>query len=199
MLVPQHPRSVARRREVAEMTVAVRQAPAIEPGHVVEAVPVASIPALRPDARDAGTIRVTVVYRWREYLAVLHEFMPVQMRAWERSRGRNPGRGLSWRSRLALAVLVPLVGTPAFFLKKRRLPVCHFTIDARGIERAARGGRLYTPWDEVVAVHRLQNAWLVAMRDGAMPLPHRCFDAAQRARFEHLVGPRFRDAGSIGP
>jgi len=199
MLVPQHPRPVARRREVAEMTLAVRQAAAIEPGHVVEAVAGASTPVRCPDAPAEETIRVTVVYHWREYLAVLREFMPRQMRDWEGSRGRPPGRGLSWSSRLAMAVLVPLVGTPAFFLKKRRLPVCRFTIDARGIERAARGGRLYADWDEVVAVHRLQDAWLVALRDGAMPLPHRCFDAAQRATFERFIGARFSDAGSSVP
>jgi len=35
MLVPEHPRPVGRRRAVAEMTVAAKQAVAIEPGHAL--------------------------------------------------------------------------------------------------------------------------------------------------------------------
>ena len=179
------------------MTVAVRQAAAIEPGHVVDATPVASPAARLPEPRDDEAIRLTVAYNLREYLAILREFMPVQMLEWERSRGRRPGRGLSWSSRLALALLVPLVGTPAFLLKKRRLPICRFTIDASGIQRRARGDRLRVAWNEVVEVHRLKDAWLVAMRNGAMPLPHRCFNATQRVAFERLLALR-RDAGCGG-
>ncbi len=193
MLVPQHPRPVARRREVAELTVSARQAATIAPGHVVPAAPGtavpprAAIPVRRPEAPADDTIRITVVYRLREYLAILREFMPTQMLQRERSRGQLGGRGLSWSARLALAVLVPLVGAPAFWLKKRRMPVCRFTIAASGIAREAGGGRLQAAWSEVVAVHRLDRAWLVALADGAMPLPYRCFSAAQRAGFERLV------------
>ncbi|HEY8973711.1 MAG TPA: hypothetical protein VIN75_05800 [Burkholderiaceae bacterium] len=35
MLFPEHPKPVSRRRAVAEMTVAARQAAAITPGHVL--------------------------------------------------------------------------------------------------------------------------------------------------------------------
>jgi len=35
MLVPEHPKPVSRRRAVAEMTVAARQAATIPPGHVL--------------------------------------------------------------------------------------------------------------------------------------------------------------------
>jgi len=45
MLVPKHPHPVARRRAVAEMTVAARQAAAIEPGHVLV---LPACPAQRP-------------------------------------------------------------------------------------------------------------------------------------------------------
>lgn len=181
------------------MTVAVRQVAAIEPGLVVEAAPVASPATRPPEPRDDEAIRLTVVYNLREYLAVLREFMPVQMLEWERSRGRRPGRGLSWSSRLAMTLLVTLVGTPAFLLKKRRLPACRFTIDVNGIEREARGDHLSVAWDDVVKVHRLKDAWLVAMRHGAMPLPHRCFSAGQRATFEHLLASRPDGESGIGP
>ena len=55
MLVPQHPRPVARRREVAEMTVAVRQAVAIGPGHVLEVV--AAAPAVPASVRAGPSTR----------------------------------------------------------------------------------------------------------------------------------------------
>ena len=43
MLVPRHPQPVARRRAVAEMTVAYKQAATIPPGHVFE-IPSAAVP-----------------------------------------------------------------------------------------------------------------------------------------------------------
>jgi len=50
MLVPQHPRPVGRRRAVAEMTVAAKQAAAIESGHVL-VLPAA--PAVGPGGSSA--------------------------------------------------------------------------------------------------------------------------------------------------
>jgi hypothetical protein len=187
MLIPQHPRSVARCRAVAELSVASQQAPAIEPGHVVQAAGAAP-PGGDPEADEAGApkappICFPVVYRLPEYLAVLREHLPRQLLAAERARG---GR-LSWRMRVALRVLVPLVGTPMFLLKKRRMPVCRFRIDAAGIEREAGGGRLVLAWDEVVAVHRLRGVWRVDTGRGGLPLPHRCLDLAQRAALERLL------------
>ncbi|HYP33805.1 MAG TPA: hypothetical protein VES00_18185 [Burkholderiaceae bacterium] len=52
MLVPQHPRPVSRRRAVAEMTVAAKQAAPIAPGHVLE-LPAVARPAEPPDAAAA--------------------------------------------------------------------------------------------------------------------------------------------------
>ena len=57
MLVPQHPRPVGRRRAVAEMTVAARQAAAIEPGHVLhiaDAHPGADLPVTRREGPGVG-------------------------------------------------------------------------------------------------------------------------------------------------
>ena len=50
MLVPRHPQPVARRRAVAEMIAAVRQAAPIVPGHVLQlATPAPAPPAPAPD------------------------------------------------------------------------------------------------------------------------------------------------------
>ena len=191
MLVPKPPMPVGRRRAVAEMTVAWKQVAAIEPSHVFE---------IEGDARDAGLpavlardsgleppIRFTVVYRMREYLALLHEHLPASMRKWELARGKRPRQELNWSSRVGIRLLLPLIGVPGFLLKKRRMPVCDFTIDAAGIERRTRDGTLHVAWTDVVQVHRYAQAYLVDKGSGGLPLPYRCLDAAQRAAFERLL------------
>jgi hypothetical protein len=81
-----------------------------------------------------------------------------------------------------LGLWVVLVGTPMFYMKKRRMPVCAFHIDAAGIARATRDGELVRRWDEVKAVRRYRRGYLVIMADGAMPIPLRCLTAAQQER-----------------
>ena len=178
------------------MSVAFQQAPTIEPGHVVQA----TIPAPRPGEPVAAggsvaqepPICFSVVYRLPEYLAILRETLPGRLLGRERARGRGGADRLSWSARVALWLLVPLLGAPVFLLKKRRMPVCRFTIDVAGIAREAGGGRLVVPWDQVVAVHRLRSAWLIDKGRGGLPVPRRCLDAAQRAAFERLLVSRFR-------
>jgi len=191
MLLPEHPKPVGRRRAVAEMTVAARQAATIAPGHVLH-VADARVGAPAPVAREEGgdarpPLRFTVAYRLAEYVAVLREAMPRRLLAWERSRGRCLDGRLSLQARLALIVLLPIVGVPTFLLKKRRMPTCRFTVDASGIERVTADGRLHIEWRNVVAVHRLRAAWLVDKGDGALPIPHRCLGHAQQAEFERML------------
>jgi len=199
MLLPQHPRPVARRRAVAEMTVAARQAAAIAPGHVLHVAD-----AGRDAGRDAGVpvalgegagveplLRFAVALGLREYLEILREAMPLKLLAWERTRGKGADGRLSLQARMALKVLLPVVGIPTFLLKKRRMPVRRFAVDATGLERATAAGRLRVAWRDVVAVHRLQSAWLVDKGDGALPIPHRCLDDVQTATFERLLVSHF--------
>jgi hypothetical protein len=142
-------------------------------------------------AHGEPPICFSVIYRLPEYLAILREYLPVQLLEWERSRSKKPRGRLSWSSRATVALMVPLIGTPIFLRKKRRMPVCRFTIDGERIVREAGGGRLSVPWSEVVTVHRLAGAWMIDKGRGALPLPYRCLDAAQRAAFERLLVSRF--------
>jgi hypothetical protein len=82
---------------------------------------------------------------------------------------------------------VALIATPIFYVKKRRMPLCAFDIDADGIARTTRAGRLVRRWDEVKAVRRYRQGYLVFMERGAMPIPLRCMTAAQQERFRALV------------
>lgn len=195
MLFPRPPRPVGRQREVAAAVVAVKQAAAIVPGHVLQvrgdAPAVDALTAREPSPSVEPVIALRVVYELREYLAMLREHLPQDLLAWERSRGKAADGRLSWQTRAALAMLVPLVGAVIFWRKKRLMPVCHFAIDAHGIERRAGGGRLAFAWDEVRAVHRLREAYIIDKADGGLPLPYRCFDAGQRAAFERLLLSRF--------
>ena len=202
MLVPRHPTPVGRRRAVAEQSVAWTQAATIAPGHVLEATdaPRDALPpvAAQADVGKAPPICFAVVYRLPEYLGLLREHLPRQLRqqAQAQARGHAGTGSLSWCYRLALRVLIPLIGTPMFLLKKRRMPVCRFAIDHERIERVAGAGTLSVDWADVVAVHRYANAYLVDQGDGGLPLPYRCLSAQQRAAFEHLLRSRFGPAAA---
>jgi hypothetical protein len=183
---------VPRRRAVVEMTVAWKQAAPIPAGHVVEMTRQphgADLPGTR--SPPSPSIRFTVRYRLREYLAIVGEYLPRRLLELQRSRAKARPRRLGWGARLILALMVPLVGGPLFLLKRRRMPVCRFTIDAERIRREAGGRVLSVPWADVVAVHRLAGAWMIDKGDGAMPLPFRCLGAAQREAFERLLASRF--------
>lgn len=194
MLFPRPPRPVPRQREVATAVVAHKQRAAITSEHVLQARPDAPVVdplVAREGAEATPAITLRVVYGLREYLAILREYLPEEMVSWEQARGKAADGRPSWQVRATVAMLVPLVGPPVFWRKKRLMPVCRFSIDAHGIERRAGGGRLAFAWDEVRAVHRLRDAYLINKERGGVPLPYRCFDDAQRAAFERLLQSRF--------
>src|SRR5438094_547387 len=96
------------------------------------------------------------------------------------ARRDKPG---AWRrrwERLARAIGVALLLTPVFYVKKRRMPVCEFCIDASGIERTTRQGQVRRRWDEVRAVRRYRRGYLVMFENSGMPIPFRCLTAAQQ-------------------
>ncbi len=114
----------------------------------------------------------------------------------------GPGwlRGLAMAaSALALAWVpaltgfwVALLATPVFYMKKRRMPLCVFEIDAAGIVRPTRSGQLVRRWDEVEAVRRCRQGYLVIVESGAMPIPLRCLTATQQERFRAFALERGR-------
>ena len=126
-------------------------------------------------------IRFTVSYGLREYLAILADFLPGALS----ERGR-PCERLNFGSRLALAAVV----TPMFGYKKLRIGDCSFVINAEGLTRDSRSGPLVVPWRKVLRVHRLKSAYLIQKDTGMMPLPYRCFTAAERQRLERWAGER---------
>jgi hypothetical protein len=190
MLVPRPPRLPPARRAVPEIVVRYEQPAPISVGHVLRAkVDEREITSRLGEADPA--IHFTVIYELREYLRLLGEHLPADIHAWERARTKAPRDQLSWSGRVALAVLVPLMGTPIFLLKKRRMPICRFTIDVGGIERRTNDGSLFAAWTDVVAVHRYSQAYLIDKGHGGMPIPYRCLTVAERAQFERFLLSRF--------
>jgi len=204
VLVPRPPRPVAPRRAVPMVTVAFKQAQAIAPGHVlqltpeaVEAVEAGALVARGQGAPAEPPICFAVSYRLTEYLAILREHVPRGLLAWEQARGKVADGRLSWSTRAALKLMVPLVGAMVFARKKRLMPVCRFTVDEQGLVRDTAAGRLVIAWNDVRAVHRLSGAWLVDKGAGAVPIPYRCLSADQHAAFERLLLSRFPHATPV--
>ena len=126
-------------------------------------------------ANATATVQFDVAYRFAEYrefgLAHLHHV-----------RGSNPG--------LFGRLLFSAIAAVAFTLKKRKMPVCAFTIDDIGITRRTVGGELVVPWPSVTNIYRYTPGYLIEKGRGAMPIPFRCLDPEQRANLDALVHRR---------
>jgi len=165
----------------------------------------------------AAAVRFEVAYTLAEYLAFLRDHLAFLLpRAAPAVRMRRvlvplggaalaataawlagPGIGRTMLvacAALALACLpvaagmwVALIGTPVYFVKKRRMPRCAFRIDAQGIERTSRAGTLARAWVDVNGVRRYRRGYLLTFARGALPIPYRCLDMQQDADFRRLA------------
>jgi hypothetical protein len=97
---------------------------------------------------------------------------------------------------LTIDLWIALVSPPVFFLKKRRMPVCEFRIDGRGIERTSRLGTLVRGWDEVKMVRRYSRGYLLMFAKGGIPIPFRCLDQYQLERLRAFTTGRGLGDGS---
>jgi len=125
-------------------------------------------------------VEFDVDYRLGEYQAFVLEH-------YRYKTGKTPGP--------IARFLVSLFAAPFFFLKKRKLGRCGFTVDTQGIRRRSNHGELSVAWPEVVAVHRYAPGLLVEMDRGAIPIPFRCLSTEQRESCEALLPLRLRSEG----
>ena len=91
---------------------------------------------------------------------------------------------------LTIDLWIALVAPPLFLLKKRRMPVCEFRIDGRGIERTSRLGTLVRSWDEVRMVRRYSRGYLLMFARGGIPIPFRCMNEHQLERLRTFTTAR---------
>lgn len=165
MFFSRHPKPVVDPRPVAELTLQAQTVPCVA---------AALTERHAPRSPSDEPIRFTVSYSLREYLSVVLDFIPIALQEQGRSVARLP---FVWR------LLLPLVLSPIFLYKKLRVGDCHYRIDDQGVSRRSRGGSIESTWREL-QVHALSQAYLVLKSHGGMPLPYRCFSAAERQRLE---------------
>jgi len=171
-----HPRSAARQREVAELSV-----PMAAQASVAQRVLGASV----APREVCATVQFKVRYRFGEYLRFA---LPMAIRRGARRR-RSTGRPARRVSAMERALMAALLW-PLFALKSWRVGACRFRIDAQGIERLARNGRLYKPWSEIALLRREAPGWILGGDKGAMPLPVRCMTAHDLQRLEGWIAAR---------
>jgi hypothetical protein len=117
----------------------------------------------------AEIVEFSVSYRVGEYRSIVLDHFRHMI-------GKKVGRiTLFW-----VAVMANL----AFFLKKRKMPLCEFRIDDAGISRVVNQQQLTLKWENVTAVHRYTEGYLIEKKSGALPIPYRCFNESQRGSFE---------------
>lgn len=138
-------------------------------------------------------VKVSVAYTRAEYVSIAGE---IAMAEWDRRRAAagKPAKRAGMVSR-ALTVAILSLG---FAYKKRKMPVCDFTISNDGIERITRTGTLTVRWSAVVAIHRCAQGYVVMKKNGGMPLPYRCFNAGQARIVAALVERRERELLAAG-
>ena len=130
-------------------------------------------------------VEFSVSYTFREYQRVCLDHIPHEF------PDLKPGPIA--RTTISCMLLVP------FILKKSKMPLCEFRIDEIGISRRTKGGELKWPWSVVIAIHRYSACYLVEKKKGAVPIPYRCLDPAQRERLEALFRTREDELKHQGP
>jgi hypothetical protein len=113
---------------------------------------------------------------------VVTEFAPIN--SYKEKHGKLP----SGRIKISLwdNIVAHLFGLLIFTIKVRKVGLCTFKFTESGFERNSNVGEKFIPWDKVLYVHQLTEAYLMELEQGFIPLPYRCFDKNQ-AKFKNLI------------
>lgn len=135
------------------------------------------------------SIQFSVSYTLSEYLSFIQDHATIVMNEELAARGKPPKTKVP----IVIRFFVGAFASVMFFFKKRRMPVCEFTIDEDHIARITADGKVIVPWRDVIAIHRYRNGYLVAKTGGAMPLPLRCLTPDQASVLGALIERRERE------
>ena len=133
-------------------------------------------------------VKFSVAYTRAEYVSIVSEIATAEL-ARRRAAAGKPAKRVGVFSRWLMVAML----SAGFAYKKRKMPVCDFTIGADAIARVTRLGTLTVPWSAVVAIHRCAQGYVVMKHNGGMPLPYRCFDAEQAQMIAALIERRERE------
>ena len=183
-----HPRSAWRSREVAELSARVSRIQVIDDNFVLRVSPhtnsdqLPQLIAMKQALPVDQTLEFSVSYSLSEYLSIVQEHAPGALTAYYSQRGKPLRR----MPRLLNFLLIP-IATVAFYFKKRRMPICHFTISSEQIKRDTKDGVFEIPWIDVVAVLRYTLGYLIQKSKGTVPLPYRCLSRNQTKVLEAFI------------
>ena len=169
-----HPQPASRQRAVPELSVTMPARVRVE-----------ELVLTQQSVPKSAHIEFDVRYRFDEYLGFILPFAAGLLARQRRAKGK-PYR----RMRRIEKLMIACCAWPIFRYKLWRVGDCHFRIDAQGIARTARTGRLFKPWAEIVVIKRFGRGWLVGGEKGAMPLPLRCMSQTESARLAGWIAQR---------
>lgn len=127
-------------------------------------------------------LEFSVSYSLSEYLSIVQDHAPSALAAYYSQRGKPLRR----MPRLLNCLLIPAASV-VFYFKKRRMPVCDFTISSERIERVTQDGVLEIPWSDVVAVQRYTRGYVIQKSKGSVPLPYRCLSRDKTKLLEAFI------------
>lgn len=129
--------------------------------------------------RLLAPIRLETAYTLADYVDATCDFAPAVVSKRGVFEGERPSRtGRAIKSTLSAM---------AFWAHRTRTPTCQICIDHRSIKQTNSDETLTVAWNEVVAVHRASQGYLIERMSGVVALPYRCFSAPQAQLFEALV------------
>jgi len=132
---------------------------------------------------SAGTISTpitfSVSYRWTEWLAFALPHSAAMLVAQGKLKA---GQNLPWYI-YSLAPFTLII----FAYKKYKLPICRFSIDQSGVVRRARDKVKVCSWDDFTAAYSYPPGILLALKEGAMPIPRRCLSTSQWLQLKTLI------------
>lgn len=131
-------------------------------------------------------LSIKLNYIWSEYINVITEFAPINL--YKEKHGKFPSSKIKislWDN-----IVAHLFGSLIFAIKVRKVGLCTFKFCANGFERKSNLGNKFIPWDKVLHIHQLTDAYLMELEQGFIPLPYRCFEN-HHTEFKNLISNKF--------
>ncbi len=124
-----------------------------------------------------AALHFTVRYTLGEYIVFMWQHGGYLIR--RRRIGRLPTLWMTFKSTWAAAF--------HFIVQGRARHLYEFIIDEHGIVRTNSNGVTLVPWGDVNGIRRYSRGYMLVLRRGTLPIPHRCLDAGQAAAMDRFA------------
>ena len=130
-------------------------------------------------------LSIQVNYIWKEYIKALTDFAPII--SYREKHGVLPSSVININ--LWHRIGVYSFGSIMFAIKVRKVGLCAFKFCSLGFERKSNVGKKFIPWEDVLNIHQLSDAYLMELEQGFIPLPYRCF-GDHKLEFENIISSK---------